>query len=136
MSSVIKQEFPITKDVLGARIEYSQDEKEEKKKIIKKLLKERDAKIVAHYYVHEDIQEIAELTGGNVSDSLEMAKFGSNQSSKTLIVAGVRFMGETAKILNPEKKILMPTLEAECSLDLNCPASELLEFRENIQIDK
>ena len=59
-----------------------------------------------------------------------MAKFGSNQSSKTLIVAGVRFMGETAKILNPEKKILMPTLEAECSLDLNCPASELLEFRE------
>ena len=67
-----------------------------------------------------------------MSDSLEMAKFGANQSSKMLIVAGVRFMGETAKILNPEKKILMPTLEAECSLDLNCPAPELLEFSKKL----
>ena len=58
-----------------------------------------------------------------------MAKFGANQSSKMLIVAGVRFMGETAKILNPEKKVVMPTLKAECSLDLNCPANDLLEFR-------
>ena len=104
MSSVIKQEFPITKDVLGARTEYSQDEKREKKKIIKRLLKERDAKIVAHYYVHEDIQEIADETGGFVADSLEMARFGMKQKESTLVVAGVRFMGETAKILNPEKK--------------------------------
>ena len=128
MSSVIKQEFPITKDVLGARTEYSQDEKREKKKIIKRLLKERDAKIVAHYYVHEDIQEIADETGGFVADSLEMARFGMKQKESTLVVAGVRFMGETAKILNPEKKIIMPTLEAECSLDLNCEYSEFKNF--------
>ena len=123
------ESFPRTIDILNSSPAYNAQKKVDKINLIKKLLKEKDAKIVAHYYTHEDIQEIAELTGGNVSDSLEMAKFGSNQSSKMLIVAGVRFMGETAKILNPEKKILMPTLDAECSLDLNCPASELLEFR-------
>ncbi len=124
------ESFPKTIDILNSSPTYNAQKKIDKINLIKKLLIEKDAKIVAHYYTHEDIQEIAEITGGNVSDSLEMAKFGSNQSSKMLIVAGVRFMGETAKILNPEKKILMPTLEAECSLDLNCPASELLEFRE------
>tara|TARA_B100000035_G_scaffold232135_1_gene200375 strand:+ start:1720 stop:2766 length:1047 start_codon:yes stop_codon:yes gene_type:complete len=120
--------YPKTKDVIRNSPIYDKKSKLDKIKVIKELLEEKDAKIVAHYYTHEDIQEIAELTGGNVSDSLEMAKFGSNQSSKMLIVAGVRFMGETAKILNPEKKILMPTLDAECSLDLNCPATELYEF--------
>ena len=120
--------FPKTIDVLNDSPAYDEQNKASKIKLIKELLREKDAKIIAHYYTHEDIQEVAELTGGNVSDSLEMAKFGANQDSKMLIVAGVRFMGETAKILNPEKKILMPTLEAECSLDLNCPASELLKF--------
>ena len=120
--------FPKTIDILNSSPTYDAKTKEYKINLIKELLNKKDAKIVAHYYTHEDIQEVAELTGGNVSDSLEMAKFGANQSSKMLIVAGVRFMGETAKILNPEKKILMPTLDAECSLDLNCPASELLEF--------
>ena len=124
------ESFPKTSDVLNNSPAYNEKKKADKINLIKKLLKEKDAKIIAHYYTHEDIQEVAELTGGNVSDSLEMAKFGASQSSKTLVVAGVRFMGETAKILNPEKKILMPTLDAECSLDLNCPAPELLKFRQ------
>ena len=123
------ESFPKTIDILNSSPVYDTKTKGDKIDLIKKLLKEKDAKIIAHYYTHEDVQEVAELTGGNVSDSLEMAKFGASQSSKTLIVAGVRFMGETAKILNPEKKILMPTLDAECSLDLNCPAPKLLEFR-------
>ena len=133
------ESFPKTIDILNSSPIYDAKEKKYKINLIKKLLKKKDAKIIAHYYTHEDIQEVAELTGGKVSDSLEMAKFGANQSSKMLIVAGVRFMGETAKILNPEKKVLMPTLDAECSLDLNCPASGLLEFskkypdRENVK---
>ncbi len=84
--------------------------------------------MVAHYYVERDLQELAEETGGYVSDSLDMARFGNEHPAKTLIVAGVRFMGETAKILNPEKRVLMPTLEAECSLDLECPAEQFIAF--------
>jgi len=63
-----------------------------------------------------------------VADSLEMARFGRDHSAKKLIVAGVRFMGETAKILTPEKQVLMPTLKAECSLDLGCPPEKFSEF--------
>ena len=125
---ILNDSFPRTIDVLNSSPVYDAKIRKEKINLLKKLLLEKDAKIIAHYYTHEDIQEVAEITGGNVSDSLEMAKFGTNQSSKMLVVAGVRFMGETAKILNPEKKILMPTLEAECSLDINCPAPDLLEF--------
>ncbi|MGA9031663.1 MAG: quinolinate synthase NadA [Sulfuricaulis sp.] len=95
---------------------------------IKRLLKERDAVLVAHYYVDEDLQRLAEETGGCVADSLEMARFGNAHPARTLVVAGVRFMGETAKILNPEKRVLMPTLEAECSLDLGCPADQFIPF--------
>jgi quinolinate synthase len=95
---------------------------------IKRLLQEQDAVLVAHYYTHEDLQRIAEETGGYVSDSLDMARFGHEHPASTLVVAGVRFMGETAKILNPEKRVLMPTLEAECSLDLGCPADEFIPF--------
>jgi len=95
---------------------------------IKRLLKERDAVLVAHYYVDEDLQRLAEETGGCVADSLEMARFGKAHPARTLVVAGVRFMGETAKILNPEKRVLMPTLEAECSLDLGCPADRFIPF--------
>ncbi len=95
---------------------------------IKRLLKERDAVLVAHYYVDEDLQRLAEETGGCVADSLEMARFGNAHPARTLVVAGVRFMGETAKILNPEKRVLMPTLEAECSLDLGCPADLFIPF--------
>jgi len=95
---------------------------------IKRLLKERDAVLVAHYYVDEDLQRLAEETGGCVADSLEMARFGNAHPARTLVVAGVRFMGETAKILNPEKRVLMPTLQAECSLDLGCPAHLFIPF--------
>ena len=95
---------------------------------IRRLLKEREAVLVAHYYVDADLQDLAEETGGCVSDSLEMARFGRDHPARTLVVAGVRFMGETAKILSPEKTILMPDLDATCSLDLGCPADEFAAF--------
>ena len=103
-------------------------EKLELKERIRRLLKERDAVLVAHYYVDADLQDLAEETGGCVSDSLEMARFGRDHPAKTLVVAGVRFMGETSKILNPEKTVLMPDLDATCSLDLGCPADEFAAF--------
>lgn len=96
---------------------------------IKQLLIEKDAALVAHYYVDGDIQDLAMETGGCVADSLEMARFGKNHSAKNLIVAGVRFMGETAKILSPEKRVLMPDLDATCSLDLGCDANDFAAFR-------
>jgi len=95
---------------------------------IKRLLAEQDAVLVAHYYTAPELQELADATGGYVSDSLDMARFGNECSARTLIVAGVRFMGETAKILNPEKRVLMPDLQANCSLDLGCPADEFSAF--------
>ncbi len=95
---------------------------------IKELLKQHNALLVAHYYVHPDLQDLAEATGGIVSDSLEMARFGRDHSAQTLVVAGVRFMGESAKILSPEKTILVPDLRAECSLDLGCPIDEFSAF--------
>lgn len=104
------------------------DQKAAYKERIKLLLQQRDAVLVAHYYTDPEIQALAEETGGCVSDSLEMARFGNKHSAKTLIVAGVKFMGETAKILNPEKTVLMPTLEATCSLDLGCPADAFSAF--------
>ncbi|CAM3795353.1 quinolinate synthase NadA [Polynucleobacter brandtiae] len=96
---------------------------------IKQLLIEKNAALVAHYYVDGDIQDLAIETGGFVSDSLEMARFGKNHSAKNLIVAGVRFMGESAKILSPEKRVFMPDLEATCSLDLGCDAADFAAFR-------
>lgn len=93
---------------------------------IKQQLKENDAVMIAHYYTDPEIQALAEETGGFVGDSLEMAKFGNKHPAKTLLVAGVRFMGESAKILTPEKTVLMPTLEAECSLDLAAQKTALL----------
>jgi quinolinate synthase len=95
---------------------------------IRQLLKSQDATLLAHFYVHPDLQDLAEETGGCVADSLEMARFGNQQRSSTLVICGVRFMGETAKILNPEKRVLMPDLEATCSLDLACPATEFAPF--------
>ena len=119
---------PVTAQIEGLRPHYSSEERETVKHEIKKLLKEQDAVLVAHYYVDQELQELAEETGGYISDSLDMAKFGNEHPAQTLIVAGVRFMGETAKILNPEKRVLMPTLEAECSLDLSCPIEEFAPF--------
>ncbi|KJS08082.1 MAG: quinolinate synthetase [Gammaproteobacteria bacterium BRH_c0] len=95
---------------------------------IRQLLVEKDAAIVAHYYTDPAIQKLAEETGGIVSDSLEMARFGKNHKASTLLVCGVKFMGETAKILTPEKRVLMPTLEATCSLDIGCPVEDFTAF--------
>ena len=95
---------------------------------IKQLLIDNNAVLVAHYYVDPFIQDLALATGGCVGDSLEMARFGQAHSAQTLVVAGVRFMGESAKILSMEKTILMPDLEAECSLDLGCPIDEFSAF--------
>jgi len=92
------------------------------------LLKAHDAVLVAHYYVDGDLQDLALETGGCVADSLEMARFGRDNPARTLVVAGVRFMGETAKILSPEKRVLMPDLEATCSLDLGCPSDDFAVF--------
>ncbi len=95
---------------------------------IRKKLVEQNAVLVAHYYVSEDLQDLADQSGGCVSDSLEMARFGFQHNADTIVVAGVRFMGETAKILSPEKRVLMVEREAECSLDLACPAREFTEY--------
>ena len=92
------------------------------------LLKKHNAVLVAHYYVDGALQDLALATGGIVSDSLEMARFGRDHAAQTLVVAGVRFMGETAKILSPEKRVLMPDLDATCSLDLGCPADDFAAF--------
>lgn len=92
------------------------------------LLKAQDAVLVAHYYVDGDLQDLALETGGLVADSLEMARFGREHAATTLAVAGVRFMGESAKILSPSKRVLMPDLEATCSLDLGCPPEDFAAF--------
>lgn len=109
-------------------VQLSDADKLEYKAKIKSLLKQKNAVLVAHYYTDPEIQALAEETGGFVGDSLEMARFGNQHPAKTLIICGVRFMGESAKILTPEKQVLMPTLEAECSLDLGCPADKFTEF--------
>jgi quinolinate synthase len=109
-------------------VEPSPSERSALKEKIKQLLKARNAVMVSHYYVHPDLQDLAEETGGIVSDSLEMARFGKNHAAQTLVVSGVRFMGETAKILSPEKTVLMPDLDANCSLDLGCPVADFSAF--------
>lgn len=95
---------------------------------IREQLQRQEAVLVAHYYVDGDIQDLALETGGCVADSLEMARFGRDHPARTLVVAGVRFMGETAKILSPDKRVLMPDLEATCSLDLGCPPDDFSAF--------
>ncbi len=112
---------PVWKDL-------SAEEEKTIKENIKVLLKKRDAVLVAHYYTDEKLQNLAEETGGCVADSLEMARFGTQHPAGTLVVAGVKFMGETAKILNNEKRVLMPDLNATCSLDEGCPAEQFSQF--------
>ena len=109
-------------------VEPGPQQRAELKDKIRRLLKERNAVMVSHYYVHPDLQDLAEETGGIVSDSLEMARFGRDHAAQTLVVSGVRFMGETAKILSPEKRVLMPDLDATCSLDLGCPTAAFSAF--------
>jgi quinolinate synthase len=106
----------------------SADAKASVKERIRAQLKAQNAVLVAHYYVDGDLQDLAWETGGIVSDSLEMARFGRDHAAQTLIVAGVKFMGESAKILSPEKRVLMPDLDATCSLDLGCAADDFAAF--------
>ncbi|MBM4227739.1 MAG: quinolinate synthase NadA [Gammaproteobacteria bacterium] len=113
---------PTVVEVLG------EDERHALREEIKTLLVRENAVLVAHYYTDPELQALADETGGHVSDSLDMARFGHEHPASTLVVAGVRFMGETAKILNPEKRVLMPDLKAECSLDLGCPADAFAAF--------
>ncbi len=105
----------------------SQEQAELRHQIIE-LMQKKNAKLVAHYYVDSVLQDLAEESGGFVGDSLEMARFGNDCEADILVVAGVRFMGESAKILSPNKKVLMPTLEATCSLDIACPIDQFSEF--------
>lgn len=102
---------------------------EEKLKLkILAQLKEQDAILVSHYYVDDDLQDLAEESGGTVSDSLEMARYAYEHKARTIIVAGVRFMAETSKILSPEKRVLLLDNDAECSLDIGCPIDEFSAF--------
>ncbi|MEJ2043869.1 MAG: quinolinate synthase NadA [Reinekea sp.] len=120
----INFEIPLAErpsDLSTAEINQYQDE-------IIALLEQNDATLVAHYYCDPLVQALAEMSGGFIGDSLEMARYGRDVSASTVMVAGVRFMGETAKILSPEKRVLMPTKEATCSLDLGCPAQEFSDF--------
>jgi len=130
MTSIKLPDYSIEPDkvplVLPKRVEKG--DAETLKKRIQANLEKMNATLIAHYYVDGHIQDLAEETGGFVSDSLEMARFGSRSEADVLIIAGVRFMGETAKILSPEKRIVMPKLEAECSLDLGCPPQDFKEF--------
>lgn len=98
------------------------------KEKIRQLLKKKNAILVAHYYVSGELQILAEETGGLVSDSLEMARFGKNCDADIIIVAGVKFMGETAKILSPKKTVLILDKKATCSLDESCPIEEFSKF--------
>ncbi len=91
-------------------------------------LKAQDAILVSHYYVDDDLQDLAEASGGTVSDSLEMARYAYEHDASTIVVAGVKFMAETSKILSPEKRVLLLDSEAECSLDIGCPIDEFSAF--------
>ena len=85
---------------------------------IESLKKEKDATILAHYYQDGDIQELADFTG----DSLKLARAATRVETDTIVFCGVHFMAETAKMLNPEKRVLLPDLKAGCSLAESCPA--------------
>lgn len=124
MSATLELEFPFP--VPPKKL--SEPEKSDYTLRCKKIIEDNNAVLIAHYYTDPEIQRLAEETGGFVGDSLEMAKFGANHSAQTLIIAGVKFMGETSKMLSPNKRVIMPTLEATCSLDLGCPSKAFEEF--------
>ncbi|MEE2783784.1 MAG: quinolinate synthase NadA [Pseudomonadota bacterium] len=122
--SLTAEEIPSVKECL-----IDVEERTVIKERIRRGLDALQATLVAHYYVDGDIQDLAEETGGCVADSLEMARFGKDAPAQTLVVSGVRFMGETAKILSPHKRVFMPTLAAQCSLDIGCPPEEFAAYK-------
>ena len=91
---------------------------------INRLKKEKNAVIMAHYYQTGDIQDIAD----NVGDSLALAQWAEKTDADIIVLCGVHFMGETAKILSPQKRVFIPDLEAGCSLADSCPADKFEEF--------
>ncbi len=94
---------------------------------IKSLKKEKNAVILAHYYTIPEVQDIADFVG----DSLALAQAAANTNADMILFAGVHFMAETAKILNPDKRVLIPDMSAGCSLADSCPAEEFSRFLEN-----
>ena len=94
---------------------------------ISKLKKQKNAVILAHYYQDPDIQDIADFVGDSLALSVEAEK----TSADIIVFAGVHFMAETAKILNPDKKVLIPDLNAGCSLADSCPPNEFAKFKNN-----
>src|SRR5207248_6077388 len=98
---------------------------------IAELKTKNDATILAHYYQEGDIQELADFTG----DSLKLARAATTVETDTIVFCGVHFMAETAKMLNPEKRVLLPDLQAGCSLAESCPALKLQRFQEMLRIN-
>lgn len=101
-----------------------QEDHERLKDSIKELKSEKKALIMAHYYQRDEIQDIADFIG----DSLALARYAATTDARIILMCGVHFMGETAKILCPDKKVLVPDLNAGCSLADSCKASELEAF--------
>ena len=130
MNINIEESLEKAREINQRRIPVSPRKLVSLKNDILDLMYEKKAVMVCHYYVDGVIQDFAVESGGIVADSLEMAKFGKKTAAETLIVVGVRFMGETAKILSPEKKVIMPTLKATCSLDVGCDAALFKKFCE------
>jgi quinolinate synthase len=98
---------------------------------IDELKKEKDASILAHFYVDGEIQDIADFTG----DSLKLARDATKVTTSTIVFSGVHFMGESAKIMNPEKTVLIPDMLAGCSLAESCPADQLAAFQEELRAE-
>jgi quinolinate synthase len=96
---------------------------------IQALKKTKNATILAHYYQEGDIQDLADFTG----DSLRLARAATKVQTETIVFCGVHFMAETAKMLNPTKRVLLPDLEAGCSLAESCPADKLARFQEMLR---
>ena len=96
---------------------------------IDQLKEAKQATILAHYYVDGDLQDIADFTG----DSLRLARQTTQVCSSTIIFCGVHFMAETAKILNPNKTVLLPDLQAGCSLAESCPADKLAAYQRRLR---
>jgi len=131
-TSLLEKKYSFDLDSAKLRVfekqSISVSEKMDIENKIKQELKRQNAVLVTHYYADGFIQDLTLDTGGIVSDSLEMARFGKEHSAQTLIVSGVKFMGETAKILSPVKRVLMPDIQATCSLDLGCPTDDFSKF--------
>ncbi len=107
-------------------MEITTDRKLQLQEQVKQLKKEKNAVILAHYYQEPEIQEVADFIG----DSLELAKKAAQTSADIIVFAGVHFMAETAKILNPSKKVFLPDLKAGCSLADSCPPDDFRKLKE------